>query len=57
VQEINSHYKVLAVLLLAGSKKGSNQLESSLKKREETTLVGFYKANYVSEIVVASNNT
>ncbi len=57
LQEINPHYKVLAVFLLDGSRQLAFSLRSNNKELEEETLIQFVQSNSISEIVVAANQT
>lgn len=57
LQEINPHYKVLAVFLLDGSRKLDYVLHSNKKVVEQAAISNFVRANSISEIVVASNRT
>lgn len=57
LQEINPHYKVLAVFLLDGSKQFDYNSKSMIKVVDDEKLIGFVQSNSISEIVVAANQT
>lgn len=57
LQEINPHYKVLAVFLLDGTRKLDYDVNSNQKLIDKATIINFASSNSISEIVIASNHT
>lgn len=57
LQEINPHYKVVAVFLLDGTRKTDYTSKSIQTELEQDTLIDFALANSISEIVVATVRT
>jgi exopolysaccharide biosynthesis polyprenyl glycosylphosphotransferase len=57
LQEINLHYKVVAVFLLDGTRKTDYSNHSKQNDQEQESLVQFALNNSISEIVVATVHT
>jgi exopolysaccharide biosynthesis polyprenyl glycosylphosphotransferase len=57
LQEINPHYKVVAVFLLDGTRKTDYCSKSDQREWEQDNLADFALANSISEIVVATVHT